>query len=319
MSTRPQKASTSDGGNKKHRPAPYNKNVKPKGGSGGAGGQSNASGLPGVSKIKSQIRQTTRLLSKDNLAPALRVQTERRLTSLQADLTKAEHRTVERKNGERYHMVKFFERKKILRIIKRIQRQLKELEGADGGKGKEKDNAQSTREELEKELEDARVMLNYVIHYPNTLKYVSLFPAATTNGKSKADEESEEQQAKLVLPPLLSQSAIDAVNASASASPKNEKHKQKSANAKVDKRRLDMLVKIRDLMRDLAHGKAAGDVAVSLEPENEKEDDRRKKISFDDVLGIKTSAKAPPVIASVEPVSKAEEVQTPEAADDFFE
>lgn len=58
------------------------------------------------------------------------------------------------------------ERKKILRIIKRIQRQLKELEGADGGKGKEKDNAQSTREELEKELEDARVMLNYVIHYP---------------------------------------------------------------------------------------------------------------------------------------------------------
>lgn len=127
MSTRPQKASTSDGGNKKHRPAPYNKNVKPKGGSGGAGGQSNASGLPGVSKIKSQIRQTTRLLSKvsssvcsdssaanaqavlfnvqDNLAPALRVQTERRLTSLQADLAKAEHRTVERKNGERYHMV----------------------------------------------------------------------------------------------------------------------------------------------------------------------------------------------------------------------
>lgn len=53
-----------------------------------------------------------------------------------------------------------------MRIIKRIQRQLKELEGTDGGKGKGKDNEQSTREELEKELEDARVMLNYVIHYP---------------------------------------------------------------------------------------------------------------------------------------------------------
>jgi hypothetical protein len=36
----------------------------------------------------------------------LRVQTERRLTSLQADLAKAEHRTVERKNGEKYHMVR---------------------------------------------------------------------------------------------------------------------------------------------------------------------------------------------------------------------
>lgn len=152
----------------------------------------------------------------------------------------------------------------------------------------------------------------------NTLKYVSLFPAATTNGKSKADEESEEQ-AKLVLPPLLSQSTIDAVNAAASQSPKNEKHKQKSANAKVDKRRLDMLLKIRDLMRALADGKAAGDVVVSLEPENEKEDDRRKKISFDDVLGIKTIGKAPPVIASVEEASKAEEAQTTAEADDFFE
>lgn len=45
-------------------------------------------------------------VSKDNLEPALRVQTERRLTSLQADLAKAEHRTVERKNGEKYHMVR---------------------------------------------------------------------------------------------------------------------------------------------------------------------------------------------------------------------
>jgi hypothetical protein len=65
MSTRPEKASTSDGGSKKHRQAPYNKNAKPKGGpGGGGGGQGNTSGVPGVSKIKSQIRQTTRLLSK---------------------------------------------------------------------------------------------------------------------------------------------------------------------------------------------------------------------------------------------------------------
>lgn len=66
MSTRPEKASSSDGGNKKHRQAPYNKNAKPKAGPGG-GGQGNASGVPGVSKIKSQIRQTTRLLSKVGL------------------------------------------------------------------------------------------------------------------------------------------------------------------------------------------------------------------------------------------------------------
>ncbi|KAJ9119825.1 hypothetical protein QFC24_005538 [Naganishia onofrii] len=347
MSNRPQKASTSEGGNKKNRQAPYDKNAKGRNGPGNAGG-ANSSGVPGVSKIKSSIRQTTRLLSKDNLAPALRVQTERRLTSLQADLAKAENRTVERKNGERYHMVrasefvtlfpkcllsalpavpqvKFFERKKILRIIKRIQRQLREIDGATGGKGKEKsteDEDQPGREQLEKELEDARVMLNYVIHYPNTIKYVSLFPVvANTHGKSKAEDDSEEQQGKLVLPPLLTQEAIDALNSVSAQTSTKKKHKQKSGTAQVDKKRLDMLLKIRDMMRDLANGKAApGDVAVSLEPENEKEDDRRKKISFDDVLGTKTESATPVVGETTAVASEGAEVVTIAAeADDFFE
>lgn len=152
--------------------------------------------------------------------------------------------------------------------------------------------------------------------YRNTLKYVSLFPVTAPNGKSKADEESEEQQARLVLPPLLSQSAIDVISAAASQSPINKKQKQKSGNTKVDKRRLDMLLKIRDLMRDLAAGKVAGDVGVSLQPENEKEDDRRKKISFDDVLGIKT---APNDIAGTAEATKVDVEQKAKEEDDFFE
>ncbi|KAJ9121528.1 hypothetical protein QFC22_002146 [Naganishia vaughanmartiniae] len=326
MSTRPQKPSAADGGNKKNRQAPYNKNAKGRSGPGNAGNPE-SSGVPGVSKIKSSIRQTTRLLSKDNLAPALRVQTERRLTSLQADLAKAENRTVERKNGERYHM-----RKKMLRIIKRIQRQLKELDGADGGKGKEKstdDEEEPTRQLLEKELEDARVMLNYVIHYPftvplvhdrNTIKYVSLFPVVATHGKSKPEDEPEEQQGKLVLPPLLTQETIDALNSIPAQTSTKKKHKQKSGTAQVDKKRLDMLLKIRDMMRELADGKAAGDVVVSLEPENEKEDDRRKKISFDDVLGMKTASAAPVVGETVGEVPEGSQDATKaEDADDFFE
>ena len=65
MSTRPQKTGVGEGGNKKHRQTPYNKNAKGKaGGSGGHAGNANPGGVPGVSKIKSQIRQTTRLLNK---------------------------------------------------------------------------------------------------------------------------------------------------------------------------------------------------------------------------------------------------------------
>ena len=85
----------------------------------------------------------------------------------------------------------------------------------------------------------------------------------------------------------------------------------------VDKRRLDMLLKIRDLMRDLAAGKVTGDMAVSLQPENEKEDDRRKKISFDDVLGIKTTPAD--VAATSADASKTVVEKQEKEEDDFFE
>ena len=120
-----------------------------------------------------------------------------------------------------------------------------------------------------------------------------------------------------MLPPLLSQAAIDAISAATSQQSTNKKQKQKSGNAMVDKRRLDMLLKIRDLMRDLAAGKVTGDMAVSLQPENEKEDDRRKKISFDDVLGIKTTPAD--VAATSADASKTVVEKQEKEEDDFFE
>jgi hypothetical protein len=44
----------------------------------------------------------------ENLEPGLRIQTQRRLTALEADLAHAEKRNIEKKNGGKYHMVKFF-------------------------------------------------------------------------------------------------------------------------------------------------------------------------------------------------------------------
>lgn len=79
---------------------------------------------PGVQKIKSSLRQTRRLLAKvpipvqfpeiqlnsiqDNLAADVRVETERRLKSLQADLETAEVVNKERAVAVRYHKIKFF-------------------------------------------------------------------------------------------------------------------------------------------------------------------------------------------------------------------
>ena len=82
-------------------------------------------GVPGVQKIKAALRQAQRLLAKvsamfvwlfsgtsdkfqDNLAANLRVETERRLKALEADLQAAELTKKERTLAMRYHKIKFF-------------------------------------------------------------------------------------------------------------------------------------------------------------------------------------------------------------------
>jgi len=81
--------------------------------------------LPGVQKLKSSLRQTRRLLAKvrpppvslvlcvlsvekDTLAADVRVETERRLKALEADIIEAESAKKERTMSVRYHKVKFF-------------------------------------------------------------------------------------------------------------------------------------------------------------------------------------------------------------------
>jgi len=121
--------------------------------------------LPGVQKLKSALRQTRRLLAKDTLAADVRVETERRLKALEADIAQAESARKEKAMSVRYHKVKFFERQKVVRKINQTKRQL-------SNKGK----STSSRKRAESSLYDLRVDLNYVLHYPKSKKYISLFP-----------------------------------------------------------------------------------------------------------------------------------------------
>lgn len=73
----------------------------------------------GVSKIKKRIRDTERLLKKPGLAATKQVEAERALASFRAELDAAAHRKVEAKLSKKYHMVKFVERKKALRALKK--------------------------------------------------------------------------------------------------------------------------------------------------------------------------------------------------------
>ncbi|TFK44979.1 hypothetical protein BDQ12DRAFT_673900 [Crucibulum laeve] len=139
-------------------------------------------GVPGVQKLKASLRQTRRLLAKDTIAADVRVETERRLKALEAELQQAELTKKERALAVRYHKIKFFERQKVVRKLKQMKKQLLS-EGS------------TNTEELEAALLELRVDLNYIMHYPKTKKYISLFPPELRNGET-ATEESQSDKAK---------------------------------------------------------------------------------------------------------------------------
>ncbi|GAA6064434.1 hypothetical protein JCM10212_006096 [Sporobolomyces blumeae] len=121
-------------------------------------------GIPSgsVSKIKAQLRQTKRLLAKDDLNPDVRITSERRLAALEDELVKAEKGLLEKKMVTKYRGVKFFERQKVLRRIKQAK---KAAEGGD--------------ESAKSQLYDARMDLHYILRYPKTEKYLALYPSNT--------------------------------------------------------------------------------------------------------------------------------------------
>ncbi|KAF8661478.1 hypothetical protein AX16_001315 [Volvariella volvacea WC 439] len=145
-----------------------------------------SSGVPGVQKIKAALRQTRRLLAKDNLAADKRVESERKLKSLEADLEKAERARKERTLAQRYHKIKFFERQKVKRKITQTVKLISETED------------KKEKKKLEKTLQNLRVDLNYILHYPKLKKYISLFPPEVRHGEAetptdpKTDAEREE-------------------------------------------------------------------------------------------------------------------------------
>ncbi|THH29046.1 hypothetical protein EUX98_g5146 [Antrodiella citrinella] len=136
--------------------------------------------VSGVQKIKSLLRQTRRLLAKDKLAADVRQATERKMRALEMELVDAERARKERTMATRYHKIKFFERQKVVRKIQQVKKKLEAC------------TEKSEKKALKKTLLDLRVDLNYIQHYPKTMKYISLFPpeargeaSSDAKGKSK--------------------------------------------------------------------------------------------------------------------------------------
>ncbi|KAL6943294.1 hypothetical protein ACO0RG_002287 [Hanseniaspora osmophila] len=126
----------------------------------------------GTNKIKKKIRDIERLLAKkrDTLPDTVIVENERTLDALRLELKKSELKRLAQKYSKKYHMVKFFEKKKALKLYNRELKQ----------------------KPINKEtIVERAVDLCYTVNFPKTEKYVSLYPKSSKSKKKQSNSEKE--------------------------------------------------------------------------------------------------------------------------------
>ncbi|KAL6969106.1 hypothetical protein U1Q18_042578, partial [Sarracenia purpurea var. burkii] len=117
---------------------------------------------PKTSSLKNQIRSIERMLRKD-LPPEVREAQEKKLEGLKKQQEIHNRLAVERKIFLRDRKIKFFERRKIERRIRRLEKMQRSSSG------------QSQEAEISVQLSKLKEDLEYVRFFPKTEKYVSLF------------------------------------------------------------------------------------------------------------------------------------------------
>ncbi|KNA24132.1 hypothetical protein SOVF_018650 [Spinacia oleracea] len=120
---------------------------------------------PKAASLKNQIRSIERLLRKD-LPPEIKAAQEKKLEGLRKQQDLHTRLAVERKVFLRDRKIKFFERRKIERRLRRLEKHLRSSSG----------------ELQEIEIAQLKEDLEYVRFFPKTEKYVSLF-----SGEDSAD------------------------------------------------------------------------------------------------------------------------------------
>lgn len=146
----------------------------------------------GAAKLKKRIRDIERLLKKDNLKADIRIGNERALKGLKIELETTQMNLKAKTLAKKYHMVRFFEKKKAVRKYKQAKKLLEEV----------------AKTEVKKDIKKARKLVKhcevdvvYVILFPKTEKYISLYPNAkeedaktTNNSKAKKGTQQTEER-----------------------------------------------------------------------------------------------------------------------------
>ncbi|KAI8093510.1 uncharacterized protein BX664DRAFT_329880 [Halteromyces radiatus] len=137
-------------------------------------------------KINKRIRDLKRTLSKANVSPKARVESERRLIQLKYLYGERKIDEKEKEMATKYHAIKHFERKKVQRKLKTVRKQIDETTDKE------------SLEKLENKLQEILLDEMYINHFPKTIPYASLY--ATTEDDSRSSKKQEiRQQIKQVM------------------------------------------------------------------------------------------------------------------------
>ncbi|EMD00444.1 hypothetical protein BAUCODRAFT_169253 [Baudoinia panamericana UAMH 10762] len=118
-----------------------------------------------VHELRTHIRSLKRLLEHNDDLPAdVRVEKERALQTAQHELAETERAKERSDMIGKWHKVRFFERQKASKRLKRARRAVAECEDLAG------------KVELEARVEEAEVDVNYAMYFPLGMEYVPLFP-----------------------------------------------------------------------------------------------------------------------------------------------
>jgi hypothetical protein len=128
------------------------------------------------SSLKNKLRSEKRRLLKTDLPEDVRKKVEDTIKTIEAEIAEKEKLTIERDRASKYHKVKFFERRKLMRLEKKI-------------KAMEKKAAKTAAGVIKRSYA-------YIAEFPNAVKYISLFKDAA-RPKSEAGAACFESRMKL--------------------------------------------------------------------------------------------------------------------------
>ncbi|KAI9903390.1 hypothetical protein N3K66_002742 [Trichothecium roseum] len=132
---------------------------------------------------KKRIRNIERLFQRNADLPSdVRNDLERELATHKATVSDKGFQKRRSALISKYHMVRFFERKKAMRLVKQLKRK---IEGAQ-------DPAET--EQLQQHLHIAQVDEAYTVHHPHAEPYISLYGGSKSTDKDDEDDDDAESK-----------------------------------------------------------------------------------------------------------------------------